>query len=128
MRFSVNVPDDLVAWLDEFAARTGKGRSAVLVAALRLLRLNVQQVQCVCSDPVIEAAFREMWNRPEVQDAAVKWHQSAEKLNLLPGLPQHEIASVVTRHRPYKRRKKSPKNLLDRVSDIRSMTQTDTMP
>lgn len=94
MVFSVNVPDELVAWADQHAAKLGLSRSALISSALRVWRLNVETMSAFLADPVLDAALRECFDRSDV------WDRLAA-LNVHP--PKTLDASPVKRRRPYSR-------------------------
>ena len=99
MRFSIDVPDELVEWLDDLAASAGKSRSATMVFCARYTQLALLGVQeLLAGDPQFVAAAAEF-----VQQAAVR-----QALGRVSGESmQTAIAGdcALRRHRPYKRSK-----------------------
>lgn len=99
MRFSIDVPDELVEWLDQLAASGGKSRSATMVFCARYTRLALLGVQeLLADDPQFIAAAAEFVQQPGVRQALGKvsdW--TMEKV----------VAgqTLLGRHRPYKRSK-----------------------
>jgi Arc/MetJ-type ribon-helix-helix transcriptional regulator len=63
MKVGVSIPDEDVAFIDDYAARTGaKSRSAVLHQAIGLLR-----------SAALEDAYTAAWQEPEYDSEAELW-------------------------------------------------------
>ncbi|MCO5996032.1 ribbon-helix-helix domain-containing protein [Actinoallomurus rhizosphaericola] len=63
MKVGVSIPDEDVAFIDEYAARTGaKSRSAVLHQAIGLLRSTA-----------LEDAYAAAWQEPDYSSEAELW-------------------------------------------------------
>lgn len=63
MKVGVSIPDEDVAFIDEYAARTGsKSRSAVLHKAIGLLRTAA-----------LEDAYAAAWQEPEYESETELW-------------------------------------------------------